>query len=238
MPSDADSPPADSVADSAVPDSAVPDSAAPDSAAPDSAVSDPAVDLGVTQLLGAWQGGDVEAKDQLFPLIYDELRRLARSRMRSEGPQATLQPTALVHEAYLRLESMDVEWNDRGHFYAMASRAMRRILVDRARSRIADKRGGGVRPVSLDDKEIGDMEIGEQSSAMLVALDEGLRALAEHDERKAKVVELRYFAGFTIDETAEAFGLSHTTIEKDMKVARAFLARYLTGSSQDSSPAP
>lgn len=176
----------------------------------------------VTRLLNAWRSGDDEAHASLFPLIYEELRRVARRHMSGEGPGATLQATALVNEAYLRLVKMDVDWQDRGHFFAVAANAMRRILVDRARQRRADKRGGGIRPVSLED-----VDVAAQSPAVILALDEALRALAAIDERKAKVVELRYFAGLTIAETAKVFGVSHTTIEKDMKLAKAWIQRYM-----------
>lgn len=176
----------------------------------------------VTQLLGAWSGGDEEALDRLFPLIYDDLRRVARNRLRGEGPEPTFQATALVNEAYLRLAGMGVEWTGRVHFFAVAASAMRRILVDRARRRHAKKRGAGEKDVSLEE-----VDVAQQSSETLLALDQSLEALAAFDARKARVVELRFFAGLTIDETAEVLSVSHTTVEKDMKLAKAWLARHM-----------
>ena len=176
----------------------------------------------VTQLLGAWSGGDEEALDRLFPLIYDDLRRVARNRLRGEGPEPTFQATALVNEAYLRLAGMGVEWTGRVHFFAVAASAMRRILVDRARRRHAKKRGAGEKEISLEE-----IDVAQQSSETLLALDQSLEALAAFDARKARVVELRFFAGLTIDETAEVLSVSHTTVEKDMKRAKAWLARHM-----------
>ena len=176
----------------------------------------------VTQLLGAWSGGDEEALDRLFPLIYDDLRRVARNRLRGEGPEPTFQATALVNEAYLRLAGMGVEWTGRVHFFAVAASAMRRILVDRARRRHAKKRGAGEKEISLEE-----IDVAQQSSETLLALDQSLEALAAIDARKARVVELRFFAGLTIDETAEVLSVSHTTVEKDMKLAKAWLARHM-----------
>ena len=176
----------------------------------------------VTQLLGAWSGGDEEALDRLFPLIYDDLRRVARNRLRGEGPEPTFQATALVNEAYLRLAGMGVEWTGRVHFFAVAASAMRRILVDRARRRHAKKRGAGEKEISLEE-----IDVAQQSSETLLALDQSLEALAAFDARKARVVELRFFAGLTIDETAEVLSVSHTTVEKDMKLAKAWLARHM-----------
>lgn len=157
-----------------------------------------------------------------MPMVYEELRGVARRHMRSEGP-ITLQPTALVNEAYLRLIEMEVQWQDRVHFFAIAASLMRRILVDEARRRQAVKRGGGEPMLALEDAD------GAASApAELVALDDALSDLARLDERKARVIELRFFAGLTIAETAEALGVGHATIERDVKMARAWLARQMS----------
>ncbi|MEM9552804.1 MAG: sigma-70 family RNA polymerase sigma factor [Acidobacteriota bacterium] len=179
----------------------------------------------VTRLLLDWRSGDRDALDQLMPLVYDELRGVARRQMRAEGP-ITLQPTALVNEAYLRLVDLDVHWQDRVHFFALAASLMRRILIDEARRRNSKKRGAGDARLTLEDFDGAD-----ETPAELIALDDGLADLARYDERKAKAIELRFFGGLTIDETAEALGVGHATVERDVKLARAWLARHLSHST-------
>jgi RNA polymerase sigma factor (TIGR02999 family) len=180
----------------------------------------------VTGLLLAWGGGEESALGRLTPAVYRELRRLAHRHMCGERRDATLQTTALVNEAYLRLvDSRRVRWRDRDHFFALASRLMRRILVDFARSRRALKRGAGARPVSLDEGRLGGAEADED----LVALDEALRALAAVDPRKSRVVELRFFGGLSVRETATALGVSGDTVLREWRLAKVWLMRELTG---------
>ena len=178
----------------------------------------------VTALLQAWNGGDQGALDALMPLVYRELRRLARGYMRHERQDQTLQPTALVNEAYLRLVDIQrVRWHDRAHFFAISARLMRRVLVDMARSRAALKRAGGVERISFDEELIP----GLQSAAALVALDDALEALAKLDERKSQVIELRFFGGLDVQETAEALHVSPRTVMREWRLARAWLSREL-----------
>lgn len=185
----------------------------------------------VTYLLAAWRGGDAEAASRLMPLVYDELRRLSRRYLRRERPDHTLEPTALVHEAFLRMVGKErPQWQDRAHFFAVAAQQMRRILVDHARAHGADKRGGDVVRVPLDD----DMAFEPQPAADLLALDEALTALAELDPRKARVVELRYFAGMTLSEVAQLLERSTATINNESRLARAWLHRYLRNAMQKS----
>jgi len=174
----------------------------------------------VTLLLHRWKGGDAGALDALMPLVYDELRRLAQRYMSTERGDHTLQHTALVHEAYLELVRMDVGWNDRAHFFAIAARAMRRILVDHARTKNRDKRGGAAVHVDFDDVEERAAAPGELG---ILALDESLRRLAERDPRASDIVELRYFGGLTQNELAEVFGLSLATVNRELAAAKAFL---------------
>ena len=179
----------------------------------------------ITGLLLAWGGGDREALDRLMPLVYQELRRLARRQMRRERAGDTLQTTALVNEAYLRLvDYARVQARDRSHFLAIAAQAMRRILVERARSRSADKHGSGAQKVSLD--EVAD--VSDERAAELVALDDALQAFAAIDPRKARLVELRYFGGLTIEETAEVLGVSTPTVERDWRTAKIWLHREIS----------
>jgi len=179
----------------------------------------------VTQLLSDWQGGDQQAFDRLMPLVYDELRRVARARLRSEREDHTLQTTALVHEAYVRLVDLDrMTLRDRVHFFAMASRLMREILVDHARRRQAGKRGGGADRISLQDAE----PLAEGQSIDLLALDEALTQLGTFDSRLCRVVELRFFGGLSIAETASVLKVSDATVERDWVVAKAWLHRRLT----------
>jgi RNA polymerase sigma-70 factor, ECF subfamily len=182
----------------------------------------------VTGLLLAWRGGDEAALEQLVPLVHEELRRIARGCMRGERAGHSLQATALVNEAYLRLiGAQQVDWQNRVHFLAVSARLMRRILVDFARSKKYQKRGGGAQAVTLDEALI----IAEPGKD-LVALDEALDALAKMDERKAKVVEMRFFGGLTVEETATALGVSPDTVMRDWRLAKAWLLRELRGSSR------
>jgi len=184
-----------------------------------------------TALLLAWNRGEPDALDALLPLVYEELRRLAARYMRHEREGHTLQATALVNEAYLRLiEVKQVQWQNRAHFFAMAARLMRRILVDAARASGSQKRGGGSPMLSFDDAlVISTGPAGPGSD--LVALDDALTALATIDPRKSQVVELRFFGGLSIDETAEALQISRDTVKRDWKIAKLWLLRELRGSS-------
>ncbi len=187
----------------------------------------------VSLLLRAWRGGDQLALEKLMPLVYDELRRLAHRYMVREKAGHTLQTTALVNEAYLRLVDLkQIEWQDRAHFFAISARFMRRILVDFARSRGYQKRGGDAKQVSLDESVF----VSPEPDAELVRIDEVLSALAEFDERKAKVVELRFFGGMTEDETAEVLHVSRETVKRDWRLAKNWLLCELTdGRSKDES---
>jgi RNA polymerase sigma factor (TIGR02999 family) len=182
----------------------------------------------VTSLLHAWQQGDRAAFDRLVPLVYDELRGLARAQLRRDAGQWTLQATALVHEAYVRLAGADVSWENSSHFFAIAARVMRQVLVDEARRRQSEKRGGGMRPVDLSPAILDMVSVeGAEAEEDFLALDQALTRLAELDARRAEVVELRYFAGMTIEETSRHLGVSHATVERDLKLARAWLSRQL-----------
>jgi len=180
----------------------------------------------VTQLLLAWSEGDQGALEQLMPLVYAELRRLAKRYMRNERAGHTLQTTALIHEAYLRLiDTRQVRWQNRAHFFAISARLMRQILVDFARERGYKKRGGGARRVPLDEARV----IGQGRDEALVAVDEALSALAGIDARKSQVVELRFFGGLSVEETAEALKVSPETVRRDWRLARSWLLRTLSG---------
>ena len=182
----------------------------------------------ITRLLVGWRGGDQAALEQLIPLVHDELRRLARRHMAHERVGHTLQATALVNEAFVRLiDVQQVKWQDRAHFFAMSSRLMRRILVDFARSKGYQKRGGGAQKVSLDEALVVTNEAGHD----LVGLDDALNALAAFDSRKAQVVEMRFFGGLSVEETAEALKVSVDTVMRDWKLAKAWLLRELKQSS-------
>ncbi len=184
----------------------------------------------VTELLIEWREGDAAALDRLMPLVYAELHRLARAYLRRERADHTLDPTELVHEAYLRLvDRTHPQWRDRTHFYAVAAKLMRRILVDHARSLHAEKRGGGVVKLALED--VG--EPGWQRAADLIALDDALKALEAVDERKGRVVELRFFAGLSLEETADFLGVARATVISDLRLARAWL-----GSALAANPGP
>jgi RNA polymerase sigma factor (TIGR02999 family) len=178
----------------------------------------------VTQLLLKWNSGDQAALDQLIPLVYDELRRLADRYLRRERRDHTLQTTALVHEAYLRLVDQKVEWKNRSQFFAIAAQLMRRILVDHARSHGAAKRGSGERKLSLDDIVIRF----EERAADLVALDDALTGLASIDPQQSRIVELRFFGGLTVEETADVLDISPATVKREWNMAKAWLYRQLT----------
>ncbi|PYR60555.1 MAG: RNA polymerase subunit sigma-70 [Acidobacteria bacterium] len=178
----------------------------------------------ITQLLLAWNHGDEQALDQLMPLVHDELHRLAHRYMAGERPGHPLQTTALVNEAYLRLiDSSRVQWQNRAHFFAVSAQLMRRILVDAARARKKLKRGGDAIQVSLDEA----MDISSEPGADLIALDEALTTLGAFDERKSKVVELRFFGGLTVEETAEVLKVSVMTVMRDWALAKVWLLREL-----------
>ena len=180
----------------------------------------------VTQLLRAWSDGDDAAFDQLAPLVEGELRRLARGYMARERPGHTLQPTALINEAFLRLtDARHIRWQDRAHFLGISSRLMRRVLVDHARSRMYRKRGGDGHRITLDDELIASPE----PSLDVLALDRALEALAAVDPRKGRVVELRFFGGLTVEETAEVLHVSADTIKRDWRLAKLWLMRELEG---------
>ncbi len=181
---------------------------------------------GVTRLLLDWRAGDQDALGKLTPIVYQELRRLAHNYMRQEPTDHLLQTTALVHEAYMRLVGEDINWEGREHFFAIAANQMRRILVDYARRRRAQKRGGGADQLPLEEAE-QKADASRAPDLELLALDRGLERLAAVDERKCRVVELRFFGGMTIDETAAVLGLSHATVERELKMARAWLGREM-----------
>ena len=179
----------------------------------------------VTELLLSWRQGDAAALDRLIPLVYDELRRVARRRLRGESPGHALQSTALVHEVYMRLVDVDrMTVKNRTHFFAVAATLMRQILVDHARRQHADKRGGRATIVSLD----GVAPVAPPSSVDVLALDQALGALSAIDGRQCRIVELRFFAGLNIDETAEALGVSSATVEREWALAKAWLYRQLS----------
>jgi RNA polymerase sigma factor (TIGR02999 family) len=178
----------------------------------------------VTTLLLAWGQGDKAALNALIPVVHKELRRLAHRYMAAERTGHTLQTTALVNEAYVRLvDCRQVRWQDRTHFFAVSAQLMRRILVDFARSRRYQKRGAGARPVSLDEN----LAVGREKSADLVALDDALNALASIDIRKSKVVELKFFGGLTVEEIAEVLQVSQQTVLRDWKLAKSWLLREM-----------
>jgi RNA polymerase sigma factor (TIGR02999 family) len=195
-------------------------------APPDSAAGDAAGSAAVTSLLARAQEGDRQATDELLPLVYEELRELADRFLAGEQRGATLQPTALVHEAYLRLVGSDrAGWENRAHFFGAAARAIRRILIDRARARGAARRGGG-RPLRLDtDAPLA----GPEPSLDVLALDEALAKLQSIDAQKARVVELRFFGGLSVDETAATLGVSASTVARDWVFARTWLHRAMSG---------
>lgn len=184
----------------------------------------------VTRLLADWGRGDHSALDKLFPLVHTELRRIASRQMRGERPGHTLQATALVNEAYLRLAGQDsFEWHDRAHFFAVCAQVMRHILIDHARSNARDKRGGGAIHVSLDEAAVAAVE----EVTDFVALDEALSALEAVDPQKGRIVELRYFGGLSMEETAEVLKISPRTVRREWRRAKAWLYRMMTEGGED-----
>jgi RNA polymerase sigma factor (TIGR02999 family) len=184
-----------------------------------------AEDQEVTRLLKEWGGGNKEALDQLMPLVYDQLRALAARCLSSERPEHTLRATALVNEAYLRLAGSELTFNDRVHFYAVAARLLRHILVDHAKALQRAKRGGGAVKLSLDEALV----VGQAAPSGILDLDDALKRLAVHDARKAEVVELIFFGGLTYDEAAAMLNISPATVHRELRMAKAWLHRDLTG---------
>jgi RNA polymerase sigma factor (TIGR02999 family) len=180
-------------------------------------------DAGVTRLLVQWTEGNKQAMEDLLPLVYDELRRLASSYLRREQPGHTLQSTALVHEAYMRLVDQNVSWQSRAHFFGIAAQMMRRILVDHARAKNAAKRGDGACKVTLDEGLVA----AEQRDVNVLALDEALTRLAQLDPQQSQIVELRFFAGLSIEDTSEVMKISPATIKRDWAMAKAWLYREM-----------
>ncbi|MGA2356278.1 MAG: ECF-type sigma factor [Terriglobales bacterium] len=181
----------------------------------------------VTRLLKEWGGGNKDALDELMPVVYQQLRKLAAICLRSERTNHTLRATALVHEAYLRLVDADVAWQDRVHFFAVSARLLRRILVDHAKANHRQKRGGGAEMVELDEAVM----IGPQTSGGIVELDAALQRLATLDQRKGEIIELLCFGGLTYDEAAAALKISPATVHRELKMAKAWLHRELTQNS-------
>lgn len=185
----------------------------------------------VTQLLLDWSSGKREAMDDLLPLVYKELRQLADRYLRRERSDHTLQATALVHEAYLKLiDQRNVQWQNRAHFFGVAAQAMRRILVDHARNHQAAKRGSGGQKISLDEG----LMVTDERAHELVALDDALNELAEFDEQKGRIVELRFFGGLTIEETAEVLGIGTATVIREWRMAKAWLYQSISGDEPES----
>jgi RNA polymerase sigma-70 factor (ECF subfamily) len=178
----------------------------------------------VTRLLANWSKGDLQAREQLMPLVYDELRRLAASYLRRERVDHTLQATALVNEAYMRLvQERSVNWQSRSHFFSVCAKMMRRILVDHARGHLANKRGAGAPKVALTEALV----MSQEQPADLIALDESLTRLTALDPQRSRIVELRVFAGLTVEETAEVLKISQATVKRDWAVAKAWLLREI-----------
>lgn len=181
----------------------------------------------VTGLLLKWNVGDQAAFEQLIPLVYDELRRIARRHLSRESQTRTLQTTALVHEAYLKLiDQTRANWQNRAQFFGVSANIMRRILIDHARKRLRGKRGGGAFKISLDD---GNIDVSDERASELIALDEALERLAKEDPEKAKIVELKYFGGLSIEETAEALGIGTATVIRHWRIAKAWLYKEIVG---------
>jgi RNA polymerase sigma-70 factor, ECF subfamily len=184
----------------------------------------------ITELLQAWRRGDESALDKLTPQVYRELHRAAKGCMRAERDGHTLQTTALINELYLRLTDLqEVDWQNRAHFFALCARQMRRILTDQARARHSHKRGGGAQPISLDAAPT----VSARPQTEVLAIDDALKALAKVDSRKSRVVELRFFGGLNVDETAEVLKVSPDTVVRDWKLAKAWLLRELSQESLD-----
>jgi RNA polymerase sigma factor (TIGR02999 family) len=178
----------------------------------------------VTQLLQQWSGGNKQALDELMPLVYEQLRKLASNCLRSEHPDHTLPATALVNEAYMRLVSANVTWQDRVHFFAVSARMLRRILVDHAKSHNRQKRGGEFQKITLDEAVF----VGPQADRGIVEVDEALNRLAAHDQRKSELIELLFFGGMTYDEAAAALKISPATVHRELTLAKAWLYRELS----------
>ncbi|MEM6484364.1 MAG: ECF-type sigma factor [Pseudomonadota bacterium] len=181
-------------------------------------------DSDITQLLNRWIGGDSDAGDALAPLVYNELRHRAGRVFAGERPGHTLQPTALVNEAFAALVNVDITWQDRAHFFALAARMMRRLLVNHANAKLTEKRGGGALKVTLDPAAVS----ADDNATELVRLNDALRDLAELDERKAELIELQYFGGLTFAEMEQVTGLSSSTLDRHLRMARAWLKDALT----------
>jgi RNA polymerase sigma-70 factor (ECF subfamily) len=186
----------------------------------------------VTKLLNRWAGGDEQAGEKVLPLVYDELRRIARPRMKRQGPSATLQATALVHEAWIRLAGgSGRQWESRTHFFGVAAKAMRHVFVDYARSRTAEKRGGPQKPVAFEQVFV----FSSERAADIIALDDALTALSNLHPRQSAVVELRFFGGWSVAETAEALKISQETVMRDWRAAKAWLHHELERTRADKS---
>jgi RNA polymerase sigma factor (TIGR02999 family) len=183
----------------------------------------------VTLLLHDWKNGNEEAFDRLMPLVYEELRRLARRYLSAERPEHTLRATELVHEAYMRLIGAEIDWQDRVHFYAVAARVIRRILVDHANARNCRKRGGDVQRIPLDESVV----IGAEAQEIMVSLDDALQRLAAVDPRKSDIVQYLYFGGMTYEETAAALNISPATVDRELRMAKAWLYRELAQNSTE-----
>lgn len=178
----------------------------------------------ISLVLKAWSGGDHEAADKLMPLVYDELRKVAAQYLRKERPDHTLQPTALVNEAYLKLVDIThVDWQDRAHFFAVASQVMRHILVDYARAKATDKRGGAIQKLALDEA----ISFSNEQDIDLLALDDALKQLAAFDEQQSRIVEMRFFGGLSVEETAVVLGISPATVKREWALAKAWLYRKI-----------
>jgi RNA polymerase sigma factor (TIGR02999 family) len=181
----------------------------------------------VTKLLLEWSKGNRDAMEELLPLVYRELQKIAHRYLGRERNSNTLQTTALVHEAFLKLiDQTRVQWQNRAHFFGIAAQAMRRILVDHARQKLADKRGGGGEKVELDE---GLIDVSDEKASNLIELDSALKRLAEIDEQKSRMVELRYFGGLSIEETAEVLGVSIATVNRQWRLAKAWLYKEISG---------
>lgn len=179
----------------------------------------------ITELLGAWSNGNTEVLDRLLPLVESELRRIAHNYMRRENASHTLQTTALINEAYLKLVDQRVRWQNRAHFFAISAQLMRLILLNHARNTNVKKRGGGAVQINLDDAVI----ISPEKSSELIALDEALERLAKFDQLKSRIVEMRYFGGLSIEETAEVLGIAPSTVSKHWRLAKAWIKNKIDG---------
>lgn len=178
----------------------------------------------ISVILKDWSGGNKASADILLSLVYDELRKIAAQYLRKERSGHTLQPTALVHEAYMKLVDIsDINWQDRAHFFAVSANVMRHILVDHARAKLAEKRGGDAERIALDDA----ISLSNEPDVDVLAVDEALKELAEFDEQQARIVELRFFGGLTIEETAHVAGISPATVKREWAMAKAWLHRKL-----------